>query len=130
MIARSDTAERGRTVRVPVPAFCRYHLLRGARHTGLKPEEQVETLERIETRVSPADRARIGDAAAARQESVARFVYRAALREADEVLGREVDVTRMPVAQFEGLLAALDRPAQPIPELVRLASRDRPYIRR
>jgi uncharacterized protein (DUF1778 family) len=96
----------------------------------MKPDHQVETLERIETRVSPADRARIGDAAAARQESVARFVYRAALREADEVLGREVDVTRMPVAQFEELLAALDRPAQPIPELVRLASRDRPYFRR
>ena len=96
----------------------------------MKPDEQVETLERIETRVSSADRARIGDAAAARQESVARFVYRAALREADEVLGREVDVTRMPVAQFEELLAALDRPAQPIPELVRLASRDRPYVKR
>ena len=33
-------------------------------------------------------------------------------------------VTRMPVEQFERLLAALDLPAEPIPEIVQLASRD------
>lgn len=92
--------------------------------------EPVEALERIETRVSPADRARIGAAATARHESVARFVYRAALKEADEVLGREVDVTRMPAGQFDELLAALDRPAEPIPEIVRVASDDRAFARR
>jgi len=97
---------------------------------GMKTEDQAEALERIETRVSPADRARIGAAATARHESVARFVQRAALKEADEVLGREVDVTRMPVDQFESLLAALDRSAEPIPEIVQLASRDPAFSRR
>lgn len=96
----------------------------------MTPEDAVETLERIETRVSPADRARIGAAALARHESVARFVSRAALKEADEVLGREVDVTWMPVAQFDDLMAALDQPAETIPELVRLAGRDRSFARR
>lgn len=93
-------------------------------------EEKAEVLDRIETRVSPADRARIGAAAQARHESVARFVSRAALKEADEVLGREVDVTWMPAAQFDELVAALDQPAEVIPELVRLAGRDRSFTRR
>jgi uncharacterized protein (DUF1778 family) len=96
----------------------------------MKTEDQAEALERIETRVSAADRARIGAAAGARHESIARFVQRAALKEADDVLGREVDVTRMPVEQFEGLLAALDRPAEPIAEIVQLAASDRVFSRR
>ncbi len=97
----------------------------------MKTEDQTEALERIETRVSPADRARIGAAAVARhEESVARFVQRAALKEADDVLGREVDVTRMPVDQFEDLMAALDRPAEPIPEVVQLAASDGAFSRR
>ena len=93
-------------------------------------EDQTEALERIETRVSPADRVRIGAAALAQHESIARFVERAALKEADEVLGRQVDVTRMPVDQFEGLMAALDRPTEPIPEVVQLAARERVFSRR
>jgi len=97
---------------------------------GMRAEHQAEPLERIETRVSAADRARIGAAATARHESVARFVQRAALKEADIVLGREVDVTRMPVEQFEGLVAALDRPAEAIPEMVQLAGRQRAFARR
>jgi uncharacterized protein (DUF1778 family) len=96
----------------------------------MKSEDQTEALERIETRVSPADRARIRAAAVARHESVARFVQRAALKEADDVLGREVDVTRMPVDQFEELLAALDRPAESIPEVGRLAASGRAFSRR
>ena len=96
----------------------------------MTPEEKAEVLDRIETRVSPADRARIGAAAQARHESIARFVSRAALKEADEVLGREVDVTWMPAAQFDELLAALDQPAEVIPELVRLATRDQSFARR
>lgn len=96
----------------------------------MKADDRAEALERIETRVTSADRARIGAAATAQRESVARFVQRAALKEADAVLGREVDVTRMPVDQFESLLAALDRPAEPIPEIVQLASRERAFSRR
>jgi uncharacterized protein (DUF1778 family) len=91
----------------------------------MQTEDRPYPLERIETRVSPAERARIGAAAVARHESVARFLQRAALKEADDVLGREVDVTRMTVDQFEGLLAALDRPAEPITAIVRLAASDR-----
>jgi len=97
---------------------------------GMSTEDQAEALERIETRVSAADRTRIGAAAGARHESIARFVQRAALKEADEVLGREVDVTRTPVDQFEGLLAALDRPVELIPEVVQLAASERAFTRR
>jgi len=92
--------------------------------------KQDEVLERIETRVSPEDRERIGAAARARHESVAKFVSRAALKEADVVLGREVDVTRMPVEQFDGLLSALDQPAHVLPALARLATRERGALRR
>jgi len=95
--------------------------------TGMKHDE---LLERIETRVSPEDRERIGAAARARHESVAKFVSRAALKEADEVLGREVDVTRMPVEQFHELLSALDQPAHVLPALARLATRERVALRR
>lgn len=91
---------------------------------------QEDVLERIETRVSRADRERIGAAARARHESVAKFVSRAALKEADDVLGREVDVTRMPADQFEELLAALDRPAQVIPAIAREAAREHAAVRR
>lgn len=87
-------------------------------------------MERIETRVNGADRERIGAAADALNESLARFIHRAALKEADEVLGREVDVSSMPLAQFEELMGALDQPARPIPELVELARRARPYVRK
>lgn len=96
----------------------------------MSSEESAKALERIETRVSSAERARIGQAAAAQQESIARFVSRAALKEADEVLGREVDVTRMSVSEYENLLAVLDRLAQALPELGDLAGRDRPFLRR
>lgn len=92
--------------------------------------DQPQTLERLETRVSPADRARIGEAAKAAHESVAHLLHRAALKEADEILGREVDVTRMPAAEYEALLAALDTPAEAIPELVRIAARPSRYTRR
>lgn len=91
---------------------------------------QNDALERIETRVTPADRERIGAAAKARQESVAKFVSRAALKEADDVLGREVDVTIMPADQFNALLAALDRPAQVLPAVARQAARKRAAVRR
>lgn len=92
--------------------------------------EPTQTLERLETRVSPADRARIGEAAKAAHESVAHLLHRAALKEADEILGREVDVTRMPASEYEALLAALDSPAEAIPELARVAARPSRHLRR
>ncbi len=110
---------------LPVVSLAEWHQCRY--FTGMK---QDELLERIETRVSPQDRERIGEAARARHESVAKFVSRAALKEADDVLGREVDVTRMPVEQFEALLSALDQPAQVLPALARLANRERAALRR
>lgn len=96
-------------------------------HKGTDP---TQTLERLETRVSPADRARIGAAARAAHESVAHLLHRAALKEADEILGREVDVTRMPASEYEALLAALDGPTEAIPELARVAARPRRHVRR
>jgi uncharacterized protein (DUF1778 family) len=71
-----------------------------------KANESTQILERLETRVSPADRARIGAAAKAAHESVAHLLHRAALKGADDILGREVDVTRLPASEYEALLAA------------------------
>ena len=89
-----------------------------------------EALERIETRVTPADRERIGAAAKVRHESIAKFVSRAALKEADDVLRREVDVTTMPADQFDALLAALNHPAEIMPAVAREAARKRAAVRR
>ena len=96
---------------------------------GMETDDQTPALEHIETRVSPADRARIGAAAITGQESVARFVQRAALKEAEDVPGREVEDTKMPVNQFEDLMAALDRPAEPMPEVVQRAVGERAFVR-
>ncbi len=95
-----------------------------------KANESTQTLERLETRVSPADRARIGAAAKAAHESVAHLLHRAALKEADEILGREVDVTRMPASEYEALLAALDSAGEAIPALARIAARPSRHARR
>lgn len=72
----------------------------------------------------------IGEAAKAAHESVAHLLLRAALKEADEILGREVDVTRMPASEYEALPAALDSPAEAIPELARIAARPSRHVRR
>lgn len=87
-------------------------------------------LERLETRASPEARERILAAAAATNESLAKFILRASLKETDEVLGRPVDVTRMPVEQFEALLAALDEPGDVVEPLAAIAARPRRGIRR
>jgi uncharacterized protein (DUF1778 family) len=92
-------------------------------------DDTLEVLERIETRVSPDDKARISAAAQALHESIAKFVSRAALKEADEVLGRPVDMTWMPASEFDALMSALDQPPHAIPELVRLAESNRMFTR-
>lgn len=87
-------------------------------------------LERIETRAAQADRERIVKAADALGESMAQFMLRSALKEADEILTREVDVTRMPVEQYEALIEALNQRPDVIPELARIADRPRRFTRR
>jgi uncharacterized protein (DUF1778 family) len=94
-----------------------------------KSRKSNSTLERLETRVSPEDRARIIAASKAANESVAHLLHRSALKEADEILGREVDVTRMPTLEYEALLVALDGTAEPIPQLEKIASRSRSYVK-
>ena len=64
-------------------------------------------------------------AAAAQRVSVSEFVLRAAVGEADRVLGR-ADTTPVPADQFDAMIASLDEP-DPSPGLSEIASRPRRY---
>jgi len=82
---------------------------------------------RIEMRADPESEALIAEAAAKQQVSVSAFVLDAASREAGRVLGR-ADLTLMPAAQFDALVAALDEPDD-APRLAEAARRPRRYAR-
>lgn len=82
---------------------------------------------RIEMRVDPETEALVSEAAAAVHESVSSFVARAARAEADRVLAR-AEVTLIPAAQFDEMIAALDS-GEPIPALAAEAARPRRFSR-
>ncbi len=75
----------------------------------------------MEARVDPETDRRLTEAAALTRESVSAFIVRASRVEADRVLARG-DTTLMPAAQFDELIAALDR-VEPAPTLARAAAR-------
>jgi uncharacterized protein (DUF1778 family) len=83
---------------------------------------------RIEMRADPESEALITAAAAARRVSVSAFVLEAATEEAGRVLGRS-DLTLMPAAQFDALIASLEE-ADEAPRLAEAARRPRRYTRR
>lgn len=79
--------------------------------------------DRLEARLSPAERARIEEAASTAGLSVSAFVVGAAVDRADEVIALAT-TTVVPADYFDDLLAALDEP-DPAPRLAKAAKRSR-----
>jgi uncharacterized protein (DUF1778 family) len=78
--------------------------------------------DRVEARVSPDQRDRIGRAAAFAGESMSAFIVSAAVQRADEVIA-EQSSTVVPSDYFDQLLGALDEAAEPSPRLAIAAKR-------
>lgn len=79
--------------------------------------------DRVEARLSPAEREQIHRAAELKGQSISSFIVSAAVERANEVIS-EHTVTRVPADYFDELLRALDKPA-PAPQLQRAARRAR-----
>jgi uncharacterized protein (DUF1778 family) len=82
---------------------------------------------RLNFRVDPVVEERLRAAAAFEHKTVTEFVMGAAADRAEEVLAAQ---TVVPSEYFDQLLAALDAPDEPMPELERLAARPRRFTRR
>jgi uncharacterized protein (DUF1778 family) len=80
---------------------------------------------RIEVRVSPEVKARIEYAASLDDTSVSNFVLAAAKERADEVVRQHHSHTVVPAEFFDGLIAALDEPAEVNDALVQAIRRSR-----
>ena len=72
----------------------------------------VETNQRLQIRLSPAEKARIARAAAIRQVDLTQFVTEAALREADAVIERE-DHIELTEREFLQIIELLEKPPAP-----------------
>lgn len=88
------------------------------------------TSTRFEFRLRSDTKQRIEHAANLAGESASDFVRAAAELRADEVLHEHEVITRVPAAFFDGLIAALDAPAQPNAALQRAAVRASRVVRR
>lgn len=84
--------------------------------------------ERIEARIDPESAERIRYASALQHTSVSGFVVAAAAEKAERVIAEHA-YTLAPPDYFDRLLELLDEPAQPIPELARIAARERDHPR-
>lgn len=78
--------------------------------------------ERISIRVTPEERARIAMGAALAGESISAFLRRAALEEADRILGR-----RDLIATIDAHLATATRHPAGTTDRLRAPDRERPY---
>jgi uncharacterized protein (DUF1778 family) len=80
--------------------------------------------DRVEARLSPEQRDRIGRAAAFTGESMSTFIVSAAVQRADDVIA-ERSSTVVPSDYFDELLAALDEAPEASPRLAAAAKRAR-----
>ena len=80
--------------------------------------------DRVEARLSPHQRHKIGRAAAFTGESLSAFIVSAAERRADEVIAESTS-TVVPGYYFDQLLAALDEAPEASPQLASAAKRVR-----
>ena len=87
--------------------------------------------ERIEARIDPDSAERIRYASALERTSVSGFMVAAAAEKAERVIAEHA-YTLVPSDYFDRLLASLDTPAEPMPELAEVARREReqPRFRR
>lgn len=80
--------------------------------------------ERIEARIDPDSAQRIRHASELTHTSVSGFVVAAATEKAELVIAQHA-YTLVPDEYFDRLVAALDAPVEPMPELEAVASRER-----
>ena len=80
--------------------------------------------DRVEARLSPEQRDRIGRAAAFTGESMSAFIVSAAVQRADDIIA-EHSSTVVPSDYFDKLLAALDEAPEASPRLAAAAKRAR-----
>ena len=80
--------------------------------------------DRVEARLSPEQRDRIGRAAAFTGESMSAFIVSAAVQRADDIIA-EHSSTVVPSDYFDELLAALDEAPEASPRLAAAAKRAR-----
>lgn len=85
---------------------------------------------RLEFRVTPARKAMIERAAQLSGEPVTAFARGAAEERADRVLREHEATIVVPAEFFDDLIAALDAPAEPNPELVAAGERLRETVSR
>ncbi|GAB2744118.1 DUF1778 domain-containing protein [Amycolatopsis magusensis] len=84
--------------------------------------------DRVELRMSSADRQLLESAAEHVHETLSDFTRSAAVQRAQNVLARTA-ITLMPADQFDGLLHSLDV-ADPAPKLAEVAARPRRFERK
>jgi len=81
--------------------------------------------QRLNLRIAEEDRALFDRAALAQRESLSQFLVESGRERADRLLADRTSF-RVDSEQWDELVAAMDRPAQEQPELVRLFTRARP----
>lgn len=81
--------------------------------------------ERLDVRVTSEDNELIRAAALARGATVSSFVLELVVPEAEKTLAQQRQRMVLTNEVFDSFIAALDAPAEPVPELVKLFSRRR-----
>jgi uncharacterized protein (DUF1778 family) len=81
--------------------------------------------ERLDVRVTAEHSELIKAAAEARGATVSSFVLDVVVPEAEKTLAEQRQRVVLPNEVFDAFIAALDAPAEPVPELVKLFSRHR-----
>ena len=94
----------------------------GPRPAGLKDQ-------RLNIRVSQAEKAVVEEAASLTHMGVSQFMLQAALQSAEEVLADQSRFV-LPADRWHDFVALLERPARVVPALAEAASKPTPFRRR
>lgn len=93
--------------------------------TGRYRTKRAGRTERLDVRVTPEHSELIKAAADARGATVSSFVLDIVVPAAEETLAEQRHRVVLPNETFDAFIAALDAPAESVPELVKLFSRHR-----
>ena len=88
-------------------------------------KRRKEAKQRVNLRIEQEDRALFARAATVHRESLTQFLVESGRERAERLLADRTSF-RIDSEAWQELVAAMDRPAKPRPELARLLSRPRP----
>ncbi len=91
---------------------------------GPSRSERPRRERRLEVRTTAEQDALLREAAELRHQSMSAFVLETATSQAKQVISEQRNLV-LPAEIYDAFLAELDRPAEPVPELVELFSRPR-----